>query len=232
MSSLIYGDLAGRSTSQRIAAPVASVAALKAIGAAFRVDKQIVQIQGDLTTGGQTLWQWEDGATVSGDDILAIRPNDNPTTGRWMRLPGRALLAIQLLATTPTGTNLLTVPSGTILALHEFGYRVTRIFTGPSNAGIAISSTNHPLHTGVGGFAGSMVATQLNNLFSATAAGSGCDVRMFPTASGTFDSIANKRDWLKGGDTIRLDVIGAGFGTGVGQVLIACDILQNPGTMT
>lgn len=221
---LLHGDHAARLVSERIGAPVATIAALKQVPASRRVDGQLFHVQVD-----NTVWQWVDAAVCSGDDVLAVNPTDAPSTGRFMRLPGRAMLALPFYATTPTGTNLLTVPSNTALRLEDFALKVTRVFTGPSNAAIAVSSTNHPGHTGVGGFMGSAVATQLNNMFSATAAGTGVDFIMGPVASGTFNTIETKRLWLKGGDTIRLDVIGAGFGTGVGQVLVACDILKNPG---
>jgi len=225
MSALLHGDRAAQLVSQRIAAPVATVAALKAIKEpSKRVDGQIVHIQAD-----DTLWQFVLASVVTGDDILAITPDDAPSAGRWMRLPGRALLALPLLATTPTGSILLTVPSGSVVAPHDFALKVTRIFTGPNNACIALSSSNHPGHTGVGGFMGSMIATQLNNWFSATANGTGVDFVMGAVASGTFDTVGNKRQWMKGGDTLRLDVIGAPFATGVGQILMACDVLKNPG---
>lgn len=226
MSVLLHGDRAAQLVSQRVAAPVATVAALKAIKEpAKRADGQVVHIQAD-----DTLWQWTQASVVTGDDILAITPDDAPSTGRWMRMPGRALLALPLLATTPTGSILLTVPSGAVIAPHDFAIKVTRIFTGAANACIALSSSNHPGHTGVGGFMGSMIATQLNNWFSATANGTGVDFVMGAVASGTFDGQNNnKRQWMKGGDTVRLDIIGAPFATGVGQVLMACDILRNPG---
>jgi hypothetical protein len=223
---LLHGDRAAREVSERIGAPVATLTVLKQTPANRRVDGQVFHVLAD-----NTFWQWVDAAVCSGDDVLAVNPTDAPSTGRFMRLPGRATLALNFAATTPTGTNLLTVPSNTIIALNatEFGVKVTRVFTGPSNAGVGLSSTNHLGHTGVAAFAGSCVATLLNNMFSATAAGTGCDFQMAPIASGTFDSLANKRTWMKGGDTFRHDVIGAGFGTGVGQWLIPCDILKNPG---
>ena len=224
MTVLNHGEVAGRLVSQRVAAPVATVAALKAIKSDKCADGQVCHIQAD-----DTLWQYTIAAIAAGDDLLAITPGDSPATGRWMRLPGRALIAMTLMATTPTGTNLLVVPTGAIIAPHDFGLKVTRVFTGPSNAAIAISSSNHPQHTGIGGFMGSAVATQLNNAFQGTSAGTGMDFRMGPVASGTFDSYGNRREWMKPGDTIRLDVIGAQFGTGVGQVLMACDILKNSG---
>lgn len=213
---LQYGDSAAREVSERIGHQVATLAILKQTPVDRRVDGQVFHVLAD-----NTLWQWVDEAVAAGDDVLAATPDDAPSTGRFMRMPGGALLAMTFLATTPTGTNLLTVPSGSIVAPKEFGYRISRVFTGPANAALAVSSSNHPGHTGVGGFMGSMVATQLNN--------TGAAFQMSVVASGTFDTVANRRTWLKGGDTIRLDVIGANFGTGIGQVLLACDILQNPG---
>lgn len=221
---LLHGDHAARLVSERVAAPVATLAVLKQTPADRRVDGQIAHVLAD-----NTYWQWEGDATCSGDDVLAVNPTDAPSTGRWMRMPGAALLALNFYATTPTGTNLLTVPSGTVIQPLDFAVKVTRVFTGASTACIGLSSTNHPGHTGAANFAGSCVATQLNNMFSATAMGTGMDFLMAPIASGTFDSHANKRVWLKGGDTIRHDVIGAAFGTGIGQWLVSCNILKNPG---
>lgn len=221
---LLHGDHAARLVSERIGAPVATLSALKSTPASRRVDGQIFHV-----LDSNTLWQWVDDAVCSGDDVLAVNPNDSPSTGRFMRLPGKAVLSLDFYATTATGTNLLTVPSGSVLVLQDIAVKVSRIFTGPSNAAVALSSSNHPGHTGIAGFAGSMVATQLSFMFSATAAATGMDFLMAPIASGTFDTVANKRTWLKGGDTLRHDVIGANFGTGVGQWLVACDILKNPG---
>lgn len=221
---LLHGETAGRLVSERVAAPVASITVLKQTPADRRVDGQTVHVLAD-----NTYWQWAEDAVCSGDDVLAVTPNDSPSTGRWMRLPGAAMLALNFYATTPDGTILLTVPSGSAIQPLEFAVKVTRIFTGASNAMVALSSSNHPGHTGTAAFAGSCVATQVNDLFSATAAGTGVDFRMAPIASGTWDSYANRRDWMKGGDTFRHDAKGANFGTGIGQWLVACNILKNPG---
>ena len=221
---LLFGDRAAQLVSQRIGAPVATLTVLKQTPSDRRVDGQIFHVLDD-----DTFWHWNDEATATNDDVLAVNPNDAPTTGRFMRLPGAAMLALTFYATTPTGTNLLTVPSNTILQPLEFGVKVTRIFTGASTAAVALSSTKHPSHTGIANFAGSCVQTQLNEMFSATAAGTGVDFQMAPVASGTFDTHDNKRRWMKGGDTFRHDVIGSAFGTGIGQWLVACNILKNPG---
>jgi hypothetical protein len=221
---LNFGETAGRLVSERIGAPVASLTVLKQTPADRRVEGQVFHVTED-----DTWWQWNDEATATGDNVLCANPNDAPSTGRFMRMPGAAMLALNFYATTPTGTNLLTVPSNTILQPLEFGVKVSRIFTGASNACVALSSTNHAGHTGFANFAGSCVQTQLNQMFSATAAGTGVDFQMAPIASGTFDSNNNKRLWMKGGDTFRHDVIGAAFGTGIGQWLVACNILKNPG---
>lgn len=221
---LKYGDSAARLVSERIGAPVASLTVLKQTPADRRVEGQIFHITAD-----DTFWQWNDEAVATGDDVLAVNPNDAPSTGRFMRMPGAALLALTFYATTVDATALLTVPSNTILQPLEFGVTVSRIFTGASNAVVGLSSSNHPGHTGVANFAGSCVQTQLNQMFSATAAGTGVDFQMAPIASGTWDSYANTRVWMKGGDTFRHDAKGANFGTGIGQWLVACNILKNPG---
>jgi len=221
---LLYGDRAAREVSERIAEKVATLTVLKQTPADRRVEGQLCHVLAD-----NTLWQWEPDATCSGDDVLAVNPDDAPSTGRWMRAPGAALLALPFYATTPDATVLLTVPSGSIIQPLEFGLKVTRIFTGASNCMVGLSSTNHPGHTGAANFAGSCVATHVNHQFSATACGTGVDFRMAPIASGTWDSHANKRDWMKGGDTFRHDAKGANFGTGIGQWLVAANILKNPG---
>jgi hypothetical protein len=221
---LLHGDAAARLVSERIGTPVATLTVLKSTPASRRVNGQIFHCLAD-----NTVWEWVDAAVCSGDDVLAVNPTDAPSTGRFMRMPGRALLALDFTATTPTGTNLLTVPSNTILRPDDFAVKVTRVFTGASNAAIALSSSNILGKTGAAQFMGTFVATMLNNAVGPTAGGTGTDFHMSPVASGTFDTFGNRRRWMKGGDTFRLDVIGAQFGTGVGQVLVACDILKNPG---
>jgi hypothetical protein len=221
---LLHGDHAARLVSQRVAEQVASIAVLKQTPADRRVAGQIAHV-----IDSNTVWEWSANATCAGDDILAIKPSDNPSTGRWMRMPGAAVLSLPFLATTPDATALLTVPSGSVVQLLDFGVKVTRNFTGASNAVVGLSSSNHPGHTGAFNFAGSCIATQLDWMFSATAAATGMDFLMAPIASGTFDTHANKRVWMKGGETLRHDAMNANFGTGIGEWLVACNILKNPG---
>lgn len=216
---LQYGDSAARLVSERIAQPVATLALLRGIP-----DKRRVAGMVALVLDSNTVWQFDADSTLTGDNVLVVAPTD-ALGGRWLRMPGGAMLALPIYATTPDATALLTVPTGCLIKLHEFGWRVDRVFTGASNACLAVSSSNHPGHTGVGNFAASMVATQLNNM----TVGTGCDYQLGPVASGTFDSHATTRRWMKPGDTIRLDVVGANFGTGVGAVLVACEILKNAG---
>lgn len=220
---LLYGDSAARLVSQRIAEPVATIAALKQIPADRRVDGMIVQV-----LDYNTVWQYSNDATSTGDDVLAVNPTDAPSAGRWMRMPGNVMLAIPFYATTPSGTALLTVPSGTILQPVDYGIRVSRIFTGVATAVAGLSSSNYDGHTGLFNIVGSTVATQLNESFSATAAGTGVAFIMAPVASGTADHSGLRRPWMKGGDTLRQD--GGGWGTGVGEWLLSCNILQNPGS--
>lgn len=220
---LLYGDAAARLVSQRLAEPVATLAALKQTPADRRVDGMLVHVQ-----DSGTVWQYSGDATASGDDVLAVNPDDAPSTGRWMRMPGNAMLAITFYATTPSGTALLTIPSGTILQPVDFAVRVSRIFTGVATALAGLSSPNYAGHTGIFNLVGSTVATQLNESFSATAAGTGVAFIMAPVASGTADHSGLRRPWLKGGDVLRQD--GGGWGTGVGEWLLSANILQNPGS--
>lgn len=225
---LLFGDSAARAVSGRIADPVASVTVMKQTPANRRVDGQIF-----VCLDSDTRWVWRDSASCTGDDVLACRPNDLPTTGRFMRETGFTLLRIPFYATTPSGTNLLTVPSGSFLQPLNFGVAVSRIFTGPASAVVGLSSSNHPGHTGAFNLIGSCGGTQLNNYFSATAAGTGVDFLMAPIAlpGGLVASGVREQPvtpWMKGGDTFRHDV-GSGFGTGIGEWLVAAQILRNPG---
>lgn len=221
---LLFGDRAAQLVSERVGAPVASLTVLKQTPANRRVDNQVFHVADD-----DTWWFWNDEATCSGDDVLAVTPNDSPSTGRFMRMPGMAMLAVTFYATTPSGTALVTVPSNTILQLHDFGVKVSRIFTGAAGAVVGLSSSNLVGHTGVFNLIGSCVQTTLNQAFSATAAGTGVSFQMAPVASGSaYAGRTAVRPWMKGGDTLRHDV-GTAYGTGVGQWIIAAHILQNPG---
>ena len=212
-----------------MAAPVASVTVMKQTPADRRVDGQVF-----TCTDHDTHWVWNDEATATGDDVLAARPNDAPTAGRFMRVTGATLLRIPFYATTPSGTALLTVPSNTILQLADFGVYVSRIFTGPAASVVGLSSSNLRGHTGAYDLIGSCTPSQLNNMFSATGAGTGVDFQMaphpmplVPTGASEFRS-EFRRPWMKGGDTLRQDV-GTGYGTGIGEWLVACNVLKNPG---
>lgn len=228
MGRLNWGDKAAQQVSERVARPESTIATLKTLPANKRVNGMVAHIlTGDAA---DTLWHWVDASTVTGDDVLAITPSDAPSTGRWLRLPGSSMLVLPFTATMPNNTVLLTVPSGSLVKLNEFAWGApSLVFTGASNAAVAVSSSNHAGHTGVGGFLGSAVATNLNQWFSATANGTGVSFNMGLVASGTFDTDATKRPWMKGGDTIKLNVMGANFGTGMGSVLVACEVLRNPG---
>lgn len=226
---LLHGETAGRLVSERIGAPETSLTTLKQVPANKRVNGQVFEILTGDAKG--TFWRWTDAATCNGDDVLAVTPSDAPSTGRFMRCPGAAMLEVTFYATTPSGTALLTVPSNTILQLNDFGVAVSRIFTGVATAVAGLSSSNVVGHTGLFNFIGSTVQTQLNQYFSATANGTGIAFLPAPialigsVASGLFERPV--RPWLKGGDTLRQD--GGGWGTGIGQWLIAANILTNPG---
>jgi len=224
---LVHGDRAAQLVSERVGAPVATLSVLKQTPADRRVDGQVFHVMED-----DTWWFWNDEAVATGDDVLAVRPNDLPSAGRFMRMPGNAMLAIPFYATTPSGTALVTVPSNTILAPLMFGVKVSRIFTGVATALAGLSSSNHPGHTGLFNFIGSCIATQLNQWFSATANGTGVSFLTAPVALPGGSIASGVREspitpWMKGGDTFRQD--GGGWGTGVGAWLVSCNILQNPG---
>ena len=62
---LNYGDSAARLVSERIAAPVATLTALKAIPADRRVDGMVALVQSNYS-----LWQFCAASALTGDDVL------------------------------------------------------------------------------------------------------------------------------------------------------------------
>ncbi len=228
---LLWGDRAAQIVSGRIGEKVASITVLKQTPANRRVEGQLF-----TCTDYGTLWVWRDSATCPGDDVLAVRPNDLPSSGRFMRMTGAALLRVPFYATTPTGTNVLVIPSGSIIQAVDFGVNVSAIFSGgASGCVLGLSSANLRGHTGAYSFIGSCGATALNQNYVASFSGTGMGYFPAPVSalapsvmSNTADYASRARPWLKGGDTLRQDV-GTAFATGIGEWLVSANILHNPG---
>ena len=213
---LLYGDRAAREVSERIAAPVATLTALKAIPAANRVDGMYAHVLAD-----DSLWQFDRASALTGDDVLVATPGAG--TGAWLRAPGGALLALPITYATADATVLLTIPTGCVLRVHEFAWKITADFTGGSSSAIGVSSSNHTGNTTKGDLLGGASGDVLATLVATSG-----EFAM-GTIGTTFATVANRRPLWKPTDTIRFDRITSAFTAGSGYVLVACDILKNLG---
>lgn len=213
---LIHGDSAARLVSERIAAPVANMSALKAIPVDRRVDGMICMVLAD-----GSLWQLSTACALAGDDILVAGSGSG--TGRWLRMPGKALLALPIAFGTADAAVLLTVPTGCVLRTSEFAWKVTADFTGGASSAIGVSSSNHIGHTAKGDLLGGATGDVL-----ATLVASSGELAM-GTIGAAFTTIANRRPLWKPADTIRFDRITSAFTAGAGFVLVSADILKNAG---
>lgn len=213
---LLYGDNAARAVSERIAAPVATLTALKAIPAAHRVDGMYAHVLSD-----DSLWQFDSASALSGDDVLVAAPAAG--TGAWLRAPGGALLSLPFTFATADAAVLLTVPTGCVLRVHEFAWKITADMTGGAASAIGVSSSNHTGNTTKGDLLGGATGD-----VAATLVASSGEFAM-GTIGTTFTTIANRRPLWKPTDTIRFDRITSAFTAGSGSVLVACDILKNLG---
>jgi len=211
---LIHGDHAARLVSERVSAPVATMTALVAIPGDRRVDGMVCHVQTD-----NTLWQFSAASALTADNILVAGTG----TGRWLRLPGAALLALPIAFGTADAAVLLTVPTGCVLRTSEFAWKVTADFTGGSSSAIGVSSSNHTGHTTKGDLLGGATGDVL-----ATLVASSGELAM-GTIGAAFTTIANRRPLWKPADTIRFDRITSAFTAGSGFVLVSCDILKNAG---
>ena len=213
---IVYGDRAAREVSARVAAPVATLTALKAIPFDRKDDGMLALVVAD-----NTIWQHSAACALTGDDILVA--GSGTGQGRWLRKPGGACLRLPITFATVDAAVLLTIPTGCVLRVHEFAWNVTVDWTGGSSSAIGVSSSNHAGHTTkgnlLGGAAGDVLATLV--------ASSGEFV--MGTIGATFTTVAERRVMWKPADTMRFDRITSAFTAGAGNVLVSCDILKNAG---
>lgn len=209
MTTLQYGDAAARLVSQRIAAPVATVAALKAIPAANRSDGQSVFIVADGSR-----WTFSAACALTGDDVIVISPTAG--TGAWLRMPGTFdLAAAAVTFATADAAVVYTVPTGAMLFVKR-GYMVNTIaWTGGTNSAIGFSSSNTGFNTAGdlhGGAAGELTA----------AAGVG-------TKLGTIGAKTTSGVLLVAADTIKFNRIASVYTAGAGVVHFEANLILNPG---
>lgn len=216
----IFGETLARKLARYQAAPVATVAAIKAIGAADRHDGMTML----LTLAGSTsMWRFHSSSALTGDDTLIITPTAG--SGRWLRVPGACRLQFAIAFGTADAAVLYTVPTGAYIQPLAFWWQVSTSFTGGTNAAIGVSSNKTGYTTKgdlLGGATGDVLATL-------AAAGSGA-TPIAGTVGAVFDTLA-KRDGaiLVPTNTVRFDRLASAFTAGVGTVNMACNILQNNG---
>jgi hypothetical protein len=194
--------------------PVASVAAIKAITAANRQAGTIV-----LNTADQSLWRFHATSALTGDDLLVITPTAGD--GRWLRLPGPAVLSVAITYATANNAVLWTVPTGARIRPVDFYWGVTSSFTGGTVSAIGVSS-NKANYTTAGDLLGGATGDVLATLAAAA-------TPIFGTIGAGFDTVAKRRAiWLPT-DNLKFNRITSAFTAGVGTVNVVCDVLANAG---
>lgn len=214
MSTLNYGDLAAQEVSQRIAAPLASLALLKSVPATRRTNGQMVRL---LDDGSR--WQFNASSALAGDDQLVVAPDAGG--GRWLRDLGMARLRMPFAFDTADAAVLLTVPAGCLLQPIEFFWEVTANFTGGTSSTIGVSSNKTGYSTKgnlLGGAAGDAAAA----LTTALSPNVG-------TIGANWATIANRRVLWIPTDTFRFDRITSAFTAGTGFVNAIVNILRHAG---
>lgn len=212
-----FGDTLARTLGAYVAAPVTTLAALKAVAAEDRHANQVVLV----TVAGQvSSWRFHGSSALTGDDIAVVAPTAG--SGRWLRMPGAAQLVMPFTFATADAAVLWTVPTGCIVQPLEFFWNVTTSFTGGSSSAIGVSSTKTNFTTKgdlLGGAAGDVLATLVS-----TGA-----IRKMGTIGAGFDTLAKRRDLWLPADIVRFDRITSAFTAGAGSVVMACNILANEG---
>lgn len=218
MTALSWGDLAAQQVSQRIAAPVATMTALKAPSSRFCVAGQLAHVLSD-----NSIWQYAGSSALTGDDILVATPSDSPSTGRWLRKPGACKLSLSIGFGTLDAAVLLTIPTGARLQILEAFWYVTASFTGGSSSAIGVSSGTKTSFTTKGDLLGGATGDVLAGLAAGTALKPG-------TVGAGFDTLAKRRNnvW-EAADTVRFDRITSAFTAGAGAVILSCNLLENAG---
>lgn len=209
-----YGGPAVSALSLHVTESVATIALLKGVRPQRRADQMPARVTAD-----GSLWRFHASSVLTGDDILVVAPTEG--TGRWIREVGAACLEMPFTFAKTDGALHLTVAAGFVILPFEFAWKVTTNFTGGSSSTIGVSSTNIAGSTTkgdlLGGAAGDLAAALTTTLSP-----------NLGTIGTVFDTLAERRKFIKGGDTIRHDRITSAFTTGVGALLLACQIVKNP----
>jgi len=209
MSALKYGDSAARLVSRRVADPVATVTALKAIKS-----KNCYQGMTALVTADNSNWRYSSTSVVTGDDVFVAAPADG-ATGRWLRTD--KIVDIPCAAVTfatNDGVTVFTIPTGAIVVPTR-GYWVNSIaWSGGSSSTVALASSN----------AGASTAGDLQG----GAAGDAAAAMGTGTKLGTVGAKVNAVV-LVAADTITFERITSVYTAGAGIPHVVCTVLANAG---
>ncbi len=215
MTVLRYGEASGRAATQRVAAPVSSIAVLRTINASDCANGQTVFSMAD----GKE-WQFSNTSVLADDGQLVIAPASG--TGRWLLIPGLWTLALPITFATADAAVLYTVPAGAVIQPVEFDWLVSTGFTGGASSAIGVSSGTKSGYTTkgdlLGGAAGDVAAT----LVVATTPNLG-------TIGAGFDTLAKRRKVLTATDSLRFDRITSAFTAGAGNVNLTAFVRANAG---
>ncbi len=222
--NLLTGPTEARLLSQRLAAPVATLAALKAIPAMRRNDGMRITVTAAPSAGGGN-YRFSLASALANDDQLAVEPTAG--AGCWLRETGAVDLAFPIAFGTADAAVLYAMPVGARLLVQEFWWEVTTSFAGGSSSAIGVSS-NKTVPTSwvgkgdlLGGATGDVAATLVATAPDDIVAG---------TVGTDFDTIAKRRGaiWVAT-DNFIFDRITSAFTSGAGFVHVSGILLANNG---
>ena len=195
-----------------LSTPVATLAALKALGSTQRQTGTIATVLAD-----GSMWRWAGASTLTGDDLLVVDADDAPATGAWLRVDKTVDLVLPITYATTDGATLYTVPAGFKLALLSAFWEVTTGFTGGSSSAIGLASDNAGLDTAgdiLGGASGDVAATLVS-----TGA----------FAKGTVGAMMGKPGAvIVGGEEITFERITSAFTAGAGNAHVVVSVIAAP----
>jgi hypothetical protein len=214
MTVMRHGDSSARDLSRRIAAPVASIAALAVYGINDAANGQLAL---DVATGN--LWKFSAACALAGDNIFVAGSGSG--NGRWLHVPGLRTLVMPITFATADAAVLATVPTGAVLMPEEFYWTISTSWTGGSSSAIGVSSNKTGFSTKgdlLGGASGNVLA-DLTTVLSPT----------LGTIGAGFDTLAKRRALWVAGNTFRFDRIASVFTAGAGAVNAKVSLLANAG---
>lgn len=200
----ILRDVAGRNGANQ-----ATRAALKALGEQYRVDGLIITV----IDGSRWIWNATSTAADTSANLVLV-PDDNPSTGRWLRMPGTIDLSLSFTFATTNGATLFTVPVGAFLWVPGGYWEITTLFSGGSSSAIGLSSSAYATPGDLlGGAAGDVAAV----------------VGTTGIRRGTIGTVIAAGALLKAADTVLFNRVTSAFTAGVGKAHLVAHLLANPG---